>query len=171
MIAANDLLFVADGDNLFRSVQSFYGKDHRVSYLKLRDFLKHGRDNISCFHLAIFVTIKADFNKQLGFVGRLSTMGYDVKTFLSTIDVGGTVQRQDTAPEIIKYVVDFRCRGDYPGTVVLASASGAFADLYSALGYQGIAVEVFHFGDTPSKRITDVSRMVQLDESLLYTVG
>src|SRR5690349_1944185 len=171
MISEKDVLFVADGDNLFRTVRGLYGKEYRVSYVRLKDALRVGRPHDMCYHMAMFHTVMRDMTTQMGFISRLSMLGYDVHTATSTIDPDtGEVHRKSTAEDIIAYIRDFRCRDRFPKTVVVASASGAFADLYTALTYQGVTVELLYFGDTLSQRIQDVARVTVLDEAVLYTM-
>ena len=169
MIAEKDLLFVVDGDNIFRSAQAMYGKDCRVSYLKLMETLKKDRSQDICFHMAVFVTLKSGMNTQLGFISRLSQMGFDIHTFLSEFDPKtGEVKRHDFSQEMIDYIKDFRCHGNYPKTLVVASASGAFADLYTGLAYLGVTIEIMYFGETLSGRIQDVDKKVILGQEVLY---
>jgi hypothetical protein len=169
MIAENDVLFVVDGDNIFRSVQSRYGKDKRVSYIKLIEVLKKGRSDTLHYHMAIFVTLKSGLNSQMGFITRLSEIGFDIHTFLSEFDPEtGVVNRHDFTQEMIAYIRDFRCNGNYPKQLVVASAKGALADLYTCLTYFGVSIEVMYVGETISSKIQDVDKYTILGEDVLY---
>lgn len=169
MIAENEVLFVVDGDNLYRQAQEKYGQDYRVSYSKLQEFVRQGRPYGTCYHMVVFVTIKAGKNKQLGFVSRLNMFGYETRTFLSTYDEQtGVVERRSISDSMIEYIRDFRCHGDIiPKTIVVASSSGAFADLYVALAYLGVSIEVL-YANTVSQKIDEVSRLVALAPECFY---
>lgn len=168
MIAEKDLLFVVDGDYIFRSVQAAYGKDYRISYPKLQELVRRGRGQDLCYHTAVFVTVKSERNTQLGFVSRLSQLGFDIHAFASEYDaLTGEVHRKDYVGEMIQFIKDFRCRGNYPRTLVVASASAALADLYIGLAYLGVVIDVMYV-DTLSAKITDIHQSILLGEDVLY---
>lgn len=169
MISEKDVLFVVDGDNIFRSVQTYHGKDKRVSYLKLIELLKKDRPVNLCYHLAVFVTLKYGVNTQLQFISRLSSMGYDIHTYvLEYNDKTGEIKRHDYIEEMIQYIKNFRCDDNYPKNLVVASANGALADLYTALSWYGISIEVMFVGDTLSQKVKDVEKRTVLGEEVLY---
>lgn len=169
MVSDSDVLFVVDGDYIFRSAQAAYGKDYRISYSKLQELLRRGRGEGLCYHMAVFVTLKSGRNTQLGFVSRLSQLGFDIHAFVSEYDpLTGEVRRKDYATEMIEFIKDFRCRGgDYPRTLVVASASAALADLYIGLAYLGVVIEVMYV-DTLSAKITDIHKSILLTEDVLF---
>jgi hypothetical protein len=168
MIAERDVLFVVDGDYIFRSAQATYGKEYRISYPKLQDLMKRGRERDLCYHMAVFVTVKSERNTQLGFVSRLSQLGFDIHAFASEYDVlTGEVHRKDYLAEMVQFIKDFRCRGNYPRTLVVASASAALADLYIGLAYLGVVIEVMYV-DALSAKITDIHKSILLGEDVLY---
>jgi len=168
MIAEKDVLFVVDGDYIFRSAQATYGKDCRISYPKLQELMKRGRAHDLCYHMAVFVTVKSERNTQLGFVSRLSQLGFDIHAFVSEYDVlTGEVRRKDYLAEMVQFIKDFRCHGNYPRTLVVASASAALADLYIGLAYLGVVIEVMYV-DTLSAKITDIHKSILLGEDVLY---
>ena len=168
MISDHDVLFVVDGDYLFRSAQIAYGNDYRISYSRLQDLVRQGRDPDLAYHMAIFVTVKAGRNSQLGFVSRLSHLGFDIHAFLSDIDPHtGDIRRHDYTDEMLHFIRDFRCDGNFPRTLVVASASAALADLYIGLAYLGVLIEVMYV-DTLSAKITDIHKSILLGQDILY---
>ena len=170
MMSANEVLFVVDGDNLFKAVQAAYGKERRISYIKLLDLLKSGRSEDTVYHTHIFVTVREHLMTQIPFVSRLNMLGFTVHPFTSSIDeTTGEVTRIDISKAIIELIATFRCpRGEYPKTLIVASSSGAYADLYTALAYQNVNIEVWWFGINFSNKIVDVDKKVHLGEEALY---
>lgn len=170
MILDNELLFVIDGDNIFRQGQKYYGEDCRVSYKKLKEWVRQDRPPEMKYHMVVFMTLKAGVNSQLKFVARLDYLGFETKTFLSKYDEAtGLVERTSTADAIITYIKNFRCQGDhYPKTVVVASASGEFADLYTGLSFLGVSVEVMYV-DVLSKRVQDVDKRIIIAPEMFFT--
>ena len=170
MISDTDVLFVCDGDNIFKAVQATYGKDRRISYIKLIERLRESKPLETCYHLHVFVTVREHLLTQMPFVSRLSMLGFTVHPYTSSLnDTTGEVHRQDTSKDIIHTIAEFRCKENYPRTLVVATSSGAYADLYTALAYQGVNIEVWYFGPNLSSKIMDVSKRVQLGEDVLYT--
>lgn len=168
MIAEKDLLFVVDGDYLFRSAQVTHGKEYRISYSKLQEVLKRGRDRDLCYHMSIFVTLMPGMNSQLGFISRLSHLGFDIHAHVTECDpVTGEMKRRSYLDDMIEFIRDFRCQGNYPRTLVVASGSTTLADLYIGLAYLGVKIEVMYVG-TLSNKITDIHKSILLTGDILY---
>src|SRR5216683_1850428 len=164
MLAPNDLLVICDCDYLYGGVRAEYGHEYRVAYLKLKELVMRNRPEGTVAHFHAFIAVKSRprTHAQLQLVSLLSQWGFDVHTGVLAYDaVTGEKQRDNITSIIIEFIKEFRCGKtppllDFPQTLVVTSGSTAYADLYDALQYQGVTVEVMCFGEL-SPRLYDVS--------------
>ncbi len=174
MIASNDVLCIVDCDYLYGKTRELYGDTARLAYPKLVDFVKAHRPPGLTYHLTAFIAIRQDSGNygQLKLVSLLARWGFEVQTGKRGYDpVARTPTYRDNMTEkMINYVKDFRChQTDFPQTLIVVSGNSFFADLYDALLHQGVAVEVFAFGE-PHIFLQEVgmTRYEMLDETVLY---
>ena len=177
---ANHLLCVMDCDYLFGGARANFSDAHRVEYPKLIDLIKKDRSPDLTYHFHAFIAMKdkpTGFG-QAQFLSRLVQWGFDVHTGkLAYNSVTGDKERDNLSDMIIHFLKHFTCDhygNTYPQTLVAVTGSFAFADIYEALLYQGVTVEVFSYKEWEASPISlrgnlpVISRHVLLTDSILY---
>lgn len=145
MIAANDLLVLVDCDYAYHGARAAYGDVARVSYYKLKELIQFGRPDTSVYHWHAFIAVKTTPSNtgQLQLVSRLSQWDFDVHTSPVSYDEATGEARRERLPKVmLEFLKEFRCNGGFPQTVVVVSESPVLADLYVALLYQGVRIEL-----------------------------
>jgi uncharacterized LabA/DUF88 family protein len=134
-----------DGQNLFHSAKSIYGRDAWVDYEALLEEALKGRTLIR----AIVYTVIVDDVDQTGFIEVLQRMGYEVRAKHARVLPDGS-RKADWDMGI---ATDSIAISDRLDTVVLVSGDGDFVDLVNFLRARGVRVEVLSFDETTASEL------------------
>ena len=134
-----------DGQNLFHSAKSIYGRDAWVDYDALLDAAVRGRNLVR----AIAYTILVEDVDQSGFLEVLRRLGYEVRAKRARILPDGSMK----ADWDMGIATDSIAMADKLDTVVLVSGDGDFVDLVTFLQARGVRGEVMSFDETAASEL------------------
>ncbi len=134
-----------DGQNLFHSAKSVYGRDAWVDYDALLDEAVKGRALVR----AIVYTILVEDVDQSGFLEVLRRLGYEVRAKRARVLPDGSMK----ADWDMGIATDSIAMADKLDTVVLVSGDGDFVDLVTFLQARGVRVEVMSFDETAASEL------------------
>jgi hypothetical protein len=172
----HDVLCAVDCDYLYGAARELYGDASRISFLRLQELMKHGRSPEYTYQYHAFLAVKkvASNHGQLQFVSRLGQWGYAVHAgSLSYHPVTKEKERDNITGMMIEFIKDTWMSGTFAQTLIVASGSVLFYDLYAFLAHYGIAIEVMSFTPLhfPAFHLDapPFSKHVLLTEDVLYT--
>jgi len=143
--AAQRVGIFVDGQNLFHSAKSIYGRDAWVDYEALMEGALKGRTLVR----AIVYTVLVDDVDQTGFIEVLKRIGYEVRAKHARVLPDGSM-KADWDMGIATDSIAISSRLD---TVVLVSGDGDFVDLVNFLRARGVRVEVLSFDETAASEL------------------
>lgn len=155
-------LLILDCENLFKSAKILYGDIH-INYRKITDLmllrLSHVVDddlsNIEVCKLA-FTSLKPDQNTQMDFLCFLSSLGYEVKSSISSLEENtGILRKQD---DYFSWIYESTVNSSFyvdsiPGYAMIACGSSKLKPLYHHLGRVNTVVEIFGFEGSVSTHV------------------
>ncbi len=134
-----------DGQNLFHSAKSIYGRDAWVDYDALLAEAVRDRNLVR----AIAYTILVEDVDQSGFLEVLRRLGYEVRAKWARVLPDGSMK----ADWDMGIATDSIAMADKLDTVVLVSGDGDFVDLVAFLQARGVRVEVMSFDEAAASEL------------------